>query len=149
MEIKELDQAGLDFLANEEGCILHPYPDSVGVWTIGIGCTYYEDGTRVRPTDVPITKERAYQLFKNVLKHYEMTVWSSTRDDINQNQFNALVCLCYNIGVNGFKGSTVVKRVNSNPADPKIADAFLMWNKPKVLIQRRKREVKLYFRPIL
>jgi lysozyme len=147
-EIKTVSPEGIEFLIAEEGLILKPYKDSVGIPTIGIGCTYYEDGRRVKMTDPPITKERAIRLFRNVLKLYEMAVWSVTRDDINQNQFNALVSLCYNIGANGFKGSTVVKRVNKNPKDPEIKSAFLMWKnaggKP-ILLGRRKREAALYF----
>jgi lysozyme len=93
MEIKSVDQAGIDFIAKEEGCILRPYLDSVGVPTIGIGCTYYPGGIRVKMTDPSITREKAYDLFKAVLHHYETAVWSFTRDDINQNQFNALVSI--------------------------------------------------------
>lgn len=145
MEIKSMDLAGINFLIKEEGLKLKPYLDSVGVPTIGVGCTYYEDGRRVKITDPAITRERAIQLFKNILKQYETTVWSVTRDDISQKQFNALVSICFNIGVNGFKGSTLLKRVNSNPQDPKITDAFLMWRKPIVLLPRRKREAQLYF----
>ena len=147
-EIKHLDNAGLDFLINEEGLKLKPYLDSVGIPTIGVGCTYYEDGTRVKLSDPPITRERAIELYKNVLKSYETTVWSVTRDDISQQQFNALTSLCFNIGVNGFKGSTVLKLVNKNPTDPAIAKAFEMWKnaggKP-VLLGRRRREAKVYF----
>jgi lysozyme len=140
-----MDQKGLDFLVNEEGLILHPYKDSKGIPTIGVGCTYYEDGTRVKMTDPPITKERAYSLFKNILKNYETAVWSVTRDDINQNQFNALVSICYNIGVQGFKGSTLLKRVNDKSDEPSIISAFRMWRKPPELLPRRIREAKLYF----
>lgn len=147
-EIRSMDQAGIDFLIQEEGIRLKPYLDSAGIPTIGIGCTYYEDGRRVTMKDPAITKERAINLFKNVLKPYETTIWSVTRDDINQQQFNALTSLSYNIGVPGFKGSTVLKRVNKNPADPAIGAAFEMWKtaggKP-ILLGRRKREVKLYF----
>ena len=144
-EIKQMDQKGIDFLIQEEGIRYTPYLDSVGIPTIGIGATYYEDGKRVTMQDPQITKERAIGLFKNLLKHYEMAVYSVTRDDINQNQFNALTSLCYNIGVNAFKKSTVVRRVNENPSDNNIGDAFLMWKKPVELIPRRQREVKLYF----
>lgn len=147
-EIKNMSSAGIDFLIKEEGCILHPYKDSVGIPTIGVGATYYENGKRVTMADPPITKERAKTLFMNLLQHYEKAVWSFTRDDINQNQFDALVSLCYNIGVGAFKGSTVVKRVNADPADPQIHNAFLMWKnaggKP-ILLGRRKRESALYF----
>jgi len=145
MEIKSMDQAGINFLVGEEGIVLHPYLDSVGIPTIGVGCTYYEDGNRVTMRDSSISKDRAISLFKNVLKNYEQTVWSLTRDDINQNQFNALVSICYNIGVNGFKNSTLLRLVNKNPKDPAIVDAFRMWRKPAVLLPRRNREAKLYF----
>jgi lysozyme len=147
-EIKLMSAPGLHFLANEEGCILRPYKDAVGIPTIGIGCTYYDDGTRVKMTDPPITMERALLLFKNVLTHYEKTVWTSTRDDINQHQFDALTCICFNIGVGAFKGSTLLRRVNLNPGDPTIKDAFLMWRnagKRPILLARRIREAALYF----
>lgn len=145
-EIKRLDQKGIDFLINEEGIVYHPYLDSVGIPTIGIGMTYYPTtGKKVTMKDKPLTKQQAMDMFKLMVIPYETAVWSVTRDDINQNQFNAMVSLCYNIGVGGFKGSTVVKRVNKNPNDPSIAQAFEMWRKPLVLLKRRKREHKLYF----
>lgn len=147
MEIKKVSRKGLDFIIKEEGLVLKPYKCSAGVPTIGIGSTYYEDGSKVKMTDKPITKERAEQLFINVLKHYEMCIYTSTRDDINQNQFDALVSLCFNIGTHAFKKSTVLKRVNANPYDTNIEPAFLMWKnaggKP-ILLNRRKREYQLY-----
>jgi lysozyme len=148
-EIKTLDQRGRDFLAKEEGIILKPYLDSVGIPTIGIGCTFYPNGKRVTMKDRPLKDVKAaWDLFDAVNSNFMLTVYSTTRDDINQNQFNALVSLCYNIGSAGFKGSTVLKLVNKNPNDPKIASAFEMWKsaggKP-ILLGRRKREVKLYF----
>lgn len=147
MEIKEISEEGLEFIANEEGCILHPYKDSVGIATIGIGCTYYENGSKVKMTDKPITKQRALDLFKNLLKNYELTVYSCTRDDINQHQFDALVSLCFNIGTGAFKKSTLLKKVNANPKDETIGKAFEMWKnaggKP-ILLKRRQREYKLY-----
>lgn len=148
-EIKTLDQRGRDFLAKEEGIKLKPYLDSVGIPTIGIGCTFYPGGRRVTMNDAALKNEAdAWALFDAVNSNFLFTVYSTTRDDINQNQFNALVSLCYNIGPGAFKGSTVLKLVNKNPNDPKIGVAFEMWKnaggKP-VLLSRRKREAKLYF----
>lgn len=146
MEIKNLDKSGLEFLIKEEGLRLNPYRDSVGIPTIGIGMTYYpHNGKRVTMSDKPLTKEQAADMFLSIVQPYETAVWSVTRDDINQNQFNSLVSLAYNIGVGGFKSSTVVKRVNANPNDPRIAAAFEMWKRPIVLLGRRKREHALYF----
>jgi lysozyme len=148
-EIKTLDQRGRDFLAKEEGIKLKPYLDSVGIPTIGIGCTYYPGGRRVTMKDTPLPNvQAAWLLFDAVNNSFMLTVYSTTRDDINQNQFNALVSLCYNIGPGGFKGSTVLKLVNKNPNDPKIGAAFEMWKnaggKP-ILLGRRRREAKMYF----
>lgn len=64
---------------------------------------------------------------------------------LNQNQFDSLVSLCFNIGVDGFKNSTLVKKINAGAANSVIEAAFMMWRKPVEIIGRRKREVKLYF----
>ncbi len=148
MEIKKLDQKGIDFLIKEEGIILHPYLDSVSIPTISVGCTYYPNGTKVRMTDPPISMDKAIDIFKNVLKEFELTVYSTTRDDITQNQFNALVSICYNIGTGAFKKSTLLKKVNANPNDLTVTDAFKLWSKAggkPILLDRRIRESHLYF----
>ena len=144
---RKLSEKGAAFIEREEGVILRPYRDSVGVWTIGIGSTRWEDCSPVTGTDKPITKERAMQLFKTTVKKYEDAVNKIT-SPTNQNQFDALVSLCYNIGVAGFLNSSVFKKVNANPNDPSINEAFKMWKnaggKP-ILLNRRIREANLYF----
>lgn len=148
-EIKELSQNGINFLIREEGLKLTAYLDSANVWTISIGCTYYPDGSRVKKGDV-VTREEAINIFKNIVKNYEQAVSALARDDINQNQFDALVSLCYNIGVGAFRKSTLLKKVNANPKNPTIASEFAKWRMVggrvnKGLESRRAREAKLYF----
>ena len=65
--ITTMSDAGVRFLIGEEEVRLRPYYDSVGVPTIGVGCTMYEDGRRVKITDPPITYERAMELLKRLL----------------------------------------------------------------------------------
>ena len=144
-EIKQISDNGLKFLMNNEGVVLKPYLDTKGIPTIGVGNTFYEDGSKVKMTDPPITEKRAMELFRWILKQYELAVYSNTRDDINQNQFDALVSFTYNVGVTAFKNSTLLKRINTNASQQSIINAFMMWNKPKEIIGRRKREVELYF----
>lgn len=144
-EIKQMSDNGLKFLMNNEGVVLKPYLDTKGIPTIGVGNTFYEDGSKVKMTDPPITEKRAMELFRWILKQYELAVYSNTRDDINQNQFDALVSFTYNVGVTAFKNSTLLKRINANTSQQSITNAFMMWNKPKEIIGRRKREVELYF----
>lgn len=149
MEITELDDNGVKLIAEFEGCVLHPYKDQVGIPTIGIGMTYYPGGKRVTMQDAPITLEQAYSMFKQLSKNYCHAVYAVTRDDITQNQFNALVSLTYNIGENGFKNSTVLKLVNKYITGDQLKAAFLMWNKAdgKVLqdlVDRRIKEFNTY-----
>lgn len=141
-------QKGIDFIIKEEGIVLKPYLDSVKKPTIGVGSTYWEDGRPVSMSDKPITRDRAILLFKTTLKRYEAQVNKSITRPINQNQFDACVSLCYNIGTNGFSSSTVAKKVQLNPCDPDIRQWFEAWRnaggKP-ILLARRKREANLYF----
>jgi lysozyme len=133
-----------------ENITLKPYICPAGIPTISIGCTYYPDGTKVKMTDPPISEARATEIFLNVIKHYEHSVDSFCRDDINQNQFDALVSFCYNLGAGSLKSSTLLKKVNADPNDSFIRNEFLKWNKCqgkvlKGLTERRKAEADLYF----
>jgi lysozyme len=150
MRITKISLKGLDIIKKYESLKLKPYLCPAGVPTVGWGSTYYEDGTRVRLGDGPITEERAKELLANTVSTFEKTVDSYTRDDINQNQFDALVCFAYNVGVGNLKSSTLLKKVNKDPNDKTIAKEFSKWNlsNGKVLAgltKRRIEESNLYF----
>jgi lysozyme len=73
-----------------------------------------------------------------------------TRDDITQNQFDALVSFAYNVGLEAFRKSTLLKKVNANPNDKLISNQFLRWNKSRGrvlqgLTNRRIEEARIYF----
>jgi len=134
MEIKTLDDAGVKLIADFEGCVLHPYRDKAGIPTIGIGMTYYpETGKKVTMQDKPLASvSEAYRQFRLMAKNYCLGVYSTTRDDLKQNEFNSLVALTYNIGTGGFNGSTVQRLVNQYVSGKPLLDAFKMWNKATV-----------------
>lgn len=131
----KLSANGFKLLGELEGIVLRPYRDSVGIPTIGIGSTYYEDGTKVKMSDKAITKERAIQLAKNVVKSFEARVNKSILLPATQNQFDAMVLLCYNIGESGFARSSVVRNFNAGNLQ-KAADSFLLWNKAGGLVSK-------------
>jgi len=143
----KISSNGLSFIKNEEGCKLKAYLDTSGVWTIGYGNTYYEDNTRVKKGDI-ITQSRAESLFTTILSSFEKNVLKVIKKPLNQNQFDALVSLSFNIGQTGFANSTLAKKININPLDSSIAFEFERWRfsagKP-LLLNRRKRESALYF----
>lgn len=146
----KLTEKGINLIKEFEGLRLTAYRDSVGVWTIGYGNTFYEDGTTVKQGD-KITQERADSLFLSILDKFAHQVHGALTNPerVSDTQFSAMVSLAYNIGIGAFKGSTLLRKVNANPCDPTIPDEFPRWNKAggKVLAgltRRRKAEADLY-----
>lgn len=129
---------------------LTSYWDATGkVWTIGIGSTYYEDGSLIKKGDV-ITEDRARKLFANILPRYEADVKRLVKVTLTQNQFDALVSFTYNVGASNLGKSTLLRKLNVNPNDPTIRNEFTKWNRSggvvlKGLTRRRIAEANLYF----
>lgn len=150
MKITKIGAKGLVLIKQFEGYRAKPYICSGGAKTIGYGSTYYDDGKRVTMQDKPITEAQASAMLNNILVSYEKSVDSFFRDDINQNQFDALCAFAYNVGVNALRNSTLLKKINANSNDPAIRAEFLKWNKAggkrlKGLTNRRTAEADLYF----
>lgn len=141
----KLDQKGLEALHDREGFKLKPYLDTKGVPTIAMGNTYYLDGRSVTMRDRVLSIQEATKLSEIVANDFSTFVDSKIKAKVNQNQFNACVSICYNIGKKGFETSTFLKLINKNPNDHNIASAIMMWVKDIELIGRRCAEVKQYF----
>jgi lysozyme len=149
MKISATGAKGISLIKQFEGFSAKPYICSGGAKTIGYGATYYPNGLKVSMSDKAITEAQATTMLMNMLRTYEKSVDSFCRDDINQNQFDALVAFAYNVGVNALKNSTLLKKVNKNPQDVTIRNEFLKWNKAngralKGLTNRRIAEANLY-----
>ena len=145
-----LNNKGYLFITKHEGLRLKPYLCPAKIPTIGYGNTYYLDGKRVTLLDKDITKQEAFEMFKEIADRFAKRVDTLVTSNITQNQFNALVSFVYNIGTGNFASSTLLKKVNKNPDDLTIKDEFLKWNKAggKVLnglTNRRNEEADLYF----
>jgi lysozyme len=151
----KLSPNGFMLIQQYEGLKLSPYyataeEKAKGIVTIGYGNTFYENGSKVKITDKPITKTESLRLLQITTDDFAMKVGALIDKAINQNQFDALVSLAYNIGLKAFANSTVLKLVNNNPTDENIKRWFLAWNKQagKVLPglnTRRLKEANLYF----
>ena len=141
----KLNSIGYNALHQREGLRLKPYLDTKGIATIALGNTYYLDGRKVTMQDKPLTIQQARNLATITADKFAFQVDSLLKSKVNQNQFNALVSLAYNIGINGFRNSTVLRKVNINPNDPAIKKAFMMWTKNAELVGRRESEIKQYF----
>lgn len=116
----KISQEGKDLIKLFEGLRLKAYKCSAGVWTIGYGNTFYENGEKVQPNDV-ITLQRAEELFNLLIPKYERIVNNKLKVDVKQNQFDALVSHTYNTG----GSTTLFKLVNMKADKEKIKDWFL------------------------
>lgn len=152
-KITKTGQKGIDLIKQFEGFSSKPYLCPAKVPTIAYGATFYPDGKKVTMNDKLLTESQGVDLLKNMLSSFEQYVDSYCIDTINQNQFDALVSFCYNLGPANLKSSTLLKKVNANPNDPTIKDEFLKWTKAsgkvlKGLVTRRTAEAELYFTPV-
>jgi len=164
-----ISDAGLDIIKEFEGykdalpdgscrayrCVVghrNGAPVYDGKWTIGWGCT---EG--VHPGLV-WTRQQAEAGYRREMAKFEAVITRLVKVPINQNQFDALVSLVYNIGEGGLAGSTVLRRLNAGDYDGAAA-AFAMWNKAKAggrgplvemrgLTIRRAREAALFRTPV-
>jgi lysozyme len=149
-KVTKCGQSGLDLIKHFEGFQGKPYRCPAGVPTIGYGATYYPGGRKVTLTDPAITEQQATELLLNVLGSYEQGVDSFCRDDISQNQFDALTSFSYNLGLGSLKSSTLLKKVNNDPNDTAIRAEFMKWTHSAGqvlpgLVTRRGKEADLYF----
>ena len=141
--------SGVDLICNFEGLRLKAYDDGVGVWTIGFGTTKYPNGIRVKKGDT-CTLDQAKAYMQNDLKSFEQTVNNTVKVPLNQNQFDALVSLAYNIGSTAFKNSTLVKRLNEGNYNA-AANQFNVWvnaggKRMQGLVNRRAAEKTLFLK---
>lgn len=150
-KITTIGVEGVELIKSFEGFRSAPYKCPAGVPTIGYGATFYPNGKKVTMTDRAITEQEATDLLRNTLENFEKYVDSYCRDDVNQNQFDALVSFCYNLGPANLKASTLLKKINANPNDETIRAEFMKWVKAggktlKGLVRRREAEANLYFK---
>jgi lysozyme len=145
-----LNNKGYLFITKHEGLRLKPYLCPAKIPTIGYGNCYYPDGKRVTLLDKQITKQEAFEMFKEIANRFAKRVDELVITELTQNQFNALVSFAYNIGTGNFASSTLLKKINKNANDLTLKAEFLRWNKAggKVLnglTNRRNEEADLYF----
>jgi len=152
-KITDISDDCLNLVTRFEGYFSKPYLCPAKVPTIGYGTIRYPDGRKVTLSDPPCTKQQALAWMRHELNQKARDVDAMTTDAVNQPQFDALVSFAYNCGSSALKGSTLLKRVNTDINDPTIRQAFLMWVKAngrtlKGLVNRRNAEADLYFKQV-
>lgn len=131
-----------------EGYMPFPYKDIAGIQTVGYGYV-------LQPGDkfiYPLLPMDADALLKKTMGRYERDINRSVIIRLQQNQFDAMASLTYNIGAEAFRGSTLLRRANAS-RHTEVPACFLMWNKARIrgvlqpvegLTLRRQQEADLY-----
>ena len=127
-----IGEGGLEIIKHYEqgphgGPALQVYNDSAGIPTIGWGhrVLSWEDFSE------GITEEEADAILENDLAKTVYAVESMLTVDPTQNQFDAMVCLAFNIGTRAFQTSTLLRKFNAGDFDGAAAQ-FPVWDKAHV-----------------
>lgn len=133
--------AGREIIERFEGCELKAYKCPAGVWTIGFGHTGDVERGQV------ITRHQAEAILEYDLQRFEEAVGKICPKSTGP-QFSAMVSLCFNIGIDAFKKSRLVKKHTAG-AYLATAEEFGRWihGGGKVLpglVKRRAAEKALY-----
>lgn len=141
----------LDLVKEFEGCYLRAYKDEVGVWTIGYGITNSDKSitkTTIK-SGLTISKATAESWLEKSLtqKYLPLVMKYNDKYKWNQNEIDALVSFCYNIG--SIKGLTA----NGTRSRSTIASKMMEYNKAggrvyRGLTRRRTAEKKLFTTPV-
>jgi len=118
----KMNAAGFSLIKLFEGLRLEAYQDSVGIWTIGYGHT-----AGVKQGQI-ITSQEAENLLMKDIASTESGVRKLVPGSCTDNQFSALVCFAFNVGVGNLSKSTLLKKFKAGDIAG-AADEFLNWNK--------------------
>jgi lysozyme len=143
---RQITSAGLALIARNEGCRLTAYQDVAGVWTICTGHTPSHQGQ-------VCTMTQCQALLAADVGWAEAAVDGATHDVATTDPaFSAMVSFCFNVGVNAFRSSSVL-RLHRLGDHTGAADDFLLWDKAHIrgqlvivpgLLARREEERAMY-----
>ena len=118
---------GVYYTQSKEGTVLVPYKDSVGVVTVGTGSTVYEDGTKVKMTDPPITQKRATELLKNHMAK-DAKIFNKTLLGVplSQTEYDLYMDFTYQFGTGAWSSSSMLRNLKQGKYI-KACDSLLKW----------------------
>lgn len=167
---RDINVQSQNLLKRKEGLRLRPYLCQAGKATIGYGTikypSWYMGGKSVEMSDPPITENMATAFMNHDLDYFENIVENATGGKANDNEFGAMVLLCYNIGpgsvkprVDGFLTSSVLRLFNAGDKAG-AGRSFILWNQyvdptdgvqkesPGLTVRRRE-EAALFATPVV
>ena len=145
MANKRIGQAGLALIKQYEGCWLTAYKCSAGVWTIGYGHTAgVHSGMTITQAQADAYLQQDTAKFEGYVNN---PAYVSITENLNQNQFDALVSFAFNLGAGN------LRKLCKGRTAAQIAQAMTQYCKAngKVLAglrRRRAAEQALFNKPV-
>lgn len=124
-------EEGVRLILDREGLRTKAYPDTRGIWTIGVGHT-----AGVTEHD-RCTEEQALAWLAEDLDWCETSINDRVAVPLTQNQFDALASFIFNIGDPQFSRSTMLRLLNAGEPPEVVARQFDRWSIPPEIITRR------------
>lgn len=137
-----ISNSGLEFLENLEGFKTKAYKDVRGLMTIGVGHLILPAESYL--LKAVLTNDQVKQLLDKDLDIYEKAVTDTIKVPLTKYQKDALVSFAFNVGVNGFKNSSLAKAINAKKHSSEIIKGFSQYRRPDVLKERRAKEARLF-----
>lgn len=141
MQKEELSHVVVGKHVDENGRYI-VYKDPAGFPTIGIGHLV----KRGEDFSAGLSEAEKDELYDKDIEKYVEGVNQTITAPMTQDQFDMMVSLCFNIGTEGFKHSSVARLFNAGNIEG-AAEAFLLWKnaggKP-ILLGRRQREKAIF-----
>jgi lysozyme len=106
-----ISRSGLEKIQQHEALRLTAYKDVAGKWTIGWGHLIQPHESHL--IGATITHEQATELLRQDLARMEKAVNELVKVPITGNQYDALVSFVFNVGVNNFRKSTLLRKLNA------------------------------------
>lgn len=145
LKVPHTNDAGVTLIKQWESLRLNSYKDKWGTWNIGYGF-------KLQSPMEPITTDQAERMLQDKLREVEWAVFRNIKSSVSSNQFSALVCLTYNIGIDHFEKSTLLDLVNQSKF-LEASNQFLRWDHVNGdvvngLLARRAAERELFLKSI-
>jgi len=139
---------GLNLIKKYEGIKTSPYIDSGGLWTVGIGHLIGDGRTLPAEWNRLLTVNECLALLARDVARFERGIERLISVRLTQNQYDALICFTYNVGLGALQRSSIRQKINRGDTKGAVK-SFYKYNKDngkvvKGLTARRNAEAILF-----
>lgn len=142
----KISQKGIDLIKKWESFKAEAYLCPAGVWTQGYGHT-----RTVNKYSQIITERTAEEFLRVDLLIIEGGLSPLLKGiTLSQQQYDAIVSFCFNLGVGAFQRSTAYNEILINPDGKRVADSWIQYRNAggrflRGLLLRRLDELTMYY----